>query len=93
MQSQTETMYFVFSGCLTSNSMRLKNLQIYENICNVKLFKHIAVDDVVYLAHQLQRTVKGQTHTVAWDFYIICPLVRTLLHDGMILQKQEFRII
>lgn len=68
MQSETETMYFVCSGCPTSNSMRSKNLQIYENICNAKLFKHIAdVDDVVYLARQLQRTVR-QTHRFSVGF-------------------------
>lgn len=69
MQSETKTMYFVCSGSPTSNSMRLKNLQIYEKICNAKLFKHIAdVDDVVYLARQLQRTVKVQTHRFSVGF-------------------------
>lgn len=69
MQSETETMYFVCSGCPTSNSMRLKNLQIYENICIAKLFKRIAdVDDVVYLASQLQRIVKVQTHRLTVGF-------------------------
>lgn len=65
------------------------HLQIYENICNTELFKQIVDVDgrcrcVVYLASQLERTVKPQTHRFCVDFVHYLSACRPL-HDGIVI--------